>query len=81
MRLDGKNYYLWSFKIRRFLIGLKLWGYLDGFVPQPKDENRHNDWLVIDSFIMTWIMNSVEPTIGRNLTYQSSAKAMWDYLK
>ncbi|KAL4189223.1 hypothetical protein AMTRI_Chr08g205950 [Amborella trichopoda] len=76
-----KNYCLWSFQIKRFLMGWKLWGYLDGSVLQLKDENERSDWLAINSFIVIWIMNSVEPTIGRNLTYQSSAKAMWDYLQ
>ncbi|KAL4187876.1 hypothetical protein AMTRI_Chr09g41160 [Amborella trichopoda] len=58
-----KNYNLWSFQMRRFLMGRKLWGYIDGSVPQPKDE-----------------IGRIEPKIGRNLTYQSTAKVMWDYL-
>ncbi|KAL4191163.1 hypothetical protein AMTRI_Chr07g79340 [Amborella trichopoda] len=66
VRLDGKNYCLWSFQMRHFLMGWKLWGYINGSVSYS---------------IVTWIMNSVEPKIGRNLTYQSSAKAMWDYLQ
>ncbi|KAL4192471.1 hypothetical protein AMTRI_Chr06g194430 [Amborella trichopoda] len=66
--------------MRSFLMGWKLWGYIDGYVPQPKDENRRSDWLAIDNSIVTWIMNSIEHKIERNLTYQSSVKAMWDYL-
>ncbi|XP_011625231.1 uncharacterized protein LOC105421046 [Amborella trichopoda] len=81
VRLNGKNYCLWSFQMRRFLMGRKLWGYIDGYVPQPKNENGRSDWLVIDSSIMIWIMNSVAPKIGHNFTYKSNTKALWDYLR
>ncbi|KAL4182753.1 hypothetical protein AMTRI_Chr11g94690 [Amborella trichopoda] len=81
VRLDGNNCCLRSFQMRCFLMGWKLWGDIDGSVPQPMDENERSDWFFIDSSIVTWIMNSVEYKIGHNLIYQSSVKAMWDYLQ
>ncbi|KAL4185654.1 hypothetical protein AMTRI_Chr10g231800 [Amborella trichopoda] len=74
----GKNYCLWSFQMRRFLMGRKLWGYINPYVLQPKDENGSSDWLAIDISIVLLIMNSVEHKIGHNLTYQST---LWDYLQ
>jgi hypothetical protein len=30
MRLDGKNYSYWSYVMRNFLNGKKIWGYVNG---------------------------------------------------
>ena len=32
IKLDGANYFYWSYLLRRFLIGKKLWRYVDGTI-------------------------------------------------
>jgi hypothetical protein len=40
MRLDGKNYSYWSYVMRNFFKGKKMWGYVSGtcMIPRNIDE-------------------------------------------
>ena len=40
-RLDGKNYSYWSYVMRNFLKGKKLWGYFTGISVKPKSTNEN----------------------------------------
>ena len=39
VRLDEKNYSYWSYVMRKFLKGKKLWGYVNGTCVKPKSTN------------------------------------------
>lgn len=86
VRLNGKNYSYWSYVMKNFLIGKKLWGYVSGTHCKPIEVNNEkyveqlDSWGVCNSKIITWINNSVENSIGMQLAKYDTAKEIWEYL-
>ena len=65
VRLDRKNYSYWSYVMRNFLKGKKLWGYVSGTCVKPKITNENygaklDTWEAKNAKIITWINNFVE---------------------
>ena len=66
VQLVGKNYTYWSYVMKNFLKGKKLWGYVSGTFVKPRDEKVENYMKLVDvwesdnSKIITWINNSVK---------------------
>ena len=62
VRLDENNYSYWSYVMRNFLKGKKLWGYVIGTCVKPKS-NDHNYTTELDMWeannekIIIWINN------------------------
>ena len=46
MRLDEKNYSYWSYVMRNFLKGKKMWGYISGTYMIPKNTEKGNVVLI-----------------------------------
>ncbi|GJY40989.1 hypothetical protein Tco_0428259 [Tanacetum coccineum] len=63
-----------------------MWGYVSGTKTKPVDGDGDNyavlldTWEVDNSKVITWINNSVTPSIGAQLAKYDSAKAVWDHL-
>ncbi|XP_022866162.1 uncharacterized protein LOC111385969 [Olea europaea var. sylvestris] len=86
VRLDGKNYSYWSYVMRNFLKGKKMWGFISGISVKPENTNEGytaliDAWESNNSKIITWINNSVEHSIGRELAKYETAKEVWDHLQ
>jgi len=86
VRLDGKNYSYWSYVMRNFLKGKKMWGYVSGTYVVPKnteegDTASIDTWEANNAKIITWINNSVEHSIGTQLAKYETAKEVWDHLQ
>ena len=86
MRLDGMNYSYWSYVMRNFLKGKKLWGYVTRTSVKPKSTNKNyatelDTWEANNSKIITWIINSVELSIGARLAKYEMTKEVWDHLQ
>ena len=60
VRLTGKNYSIWEFQFRIFVIGKKLWGHIDGSDPTTTEPTKLAQWQVKDARVMTWILASVD---------------------
>ncbi|KAK0598489.1 hypothetical protein LWI29_035151 [Acer saccharum] len=86
VRLDGKNYSYWSYVMKNFLKGKKMWGYVSGISGKPDDKKAENYvdlldvWEANNSKIITWVNNSVEHSIGTQLAKYETAKEVWDHL-
>ncbi|KAK0583513.1 hypothetical protein LWI29_037703 [Acer saccharum] len=86
VRLDGKNYSYWSYVMKNFLKGKKIWGYVSGILGEPKDKKAENYadlldvWEAKNSKIITWVNNSIEHSIGIQLAKYETAKEVWDHL-
>jgi hypothetical protein len=48
VRLDGKNYLYWSYVMRNFLEGKKMWEYVSGTYVIPKN-TEERDVVLIDT--------------------------------
>jgi len=77
--LDEKNYSYWSYVMRNFLKGKKMWGYVSGTYMIPKNI-KEGDAVLIDTReannakIITWIKNSVEYSISTQLAKYETTK-------
>ena len=75
VRFDGKNYTSWAFLFQIYLEGKELWGYMNGFEPKPKDDDKMiSAWKTKDAKIKTWLLGSVEPHFILNLKPCKSAR-------
>jgi hypothetical protein len=85
VRLDGKNYWYWSYVMRDFFNGKKMWGYVSGTYVIPKN-TEEGDVALIDTWeannakIITWINNSVEHYIGTQLAKYETTNEVLDHL-
>lgn len=70
-----------------FLIGKGRWGYITGAEIQPSDpkvdgfDKAIAKWEMENAQILTWLHNSMEPSIGQNFSKYDTAKKVWDYLQ
>jgi len=48
VRFDGKNYWYWSYVMRIFLKGKRMWGYVTGTYVIPKN-TKEGDIVLIDT--------------------------------
>ncbi|XP_019416336.1 PREDICTED: uncharacterized protein LOC109327614 [Lupinus angustifolius] len=88
VQLNGSsNYAYWSYVMRNFLIGKRMWGYVSGTFVKPTNSATENyakeleTWEVNNSKIITWINNSVSQSIGVQLAKYDSASQVWEHLK
>ncbi|XP_026425328.1 uncharacterized protein LOC113321639 [Papaver somniferum] len=94
VRFDGINYNHWSFLMRSFLKGKSMWKYVDGIEKKPttsssvgkgkENETQKKDpkeeWDINNHRILTWIGNTIIPSISMQLTSFEVAKDAWDFL-
>jgi len=81
VRLNGKNYFTWTFQFRIFVKGKELWDHFDGIDFAP-DKTTHKEarakWEIKDAQVMTWIIGFVEPNIVLDIRPFTTARKMWD---
>jgi len=80
IRLNGKNYSVWEFQFQLFVKGKELWGHINGSNLAPTDVDALSRWEIMDAWVMTWILSSIEPHLVLNLRPYKTAAAMWNYL-
>lgn len=57
-------------------------GYLIGEVLQPDPEDAtYNAWDVENSIAMSWLINSMEPKIGRTYLFYKTTSEVWEAVK
>ncbi|KAK4485459.1 hypothetical protein RD792_008100 [Penstemon davidsonii] len=86
VRLNGKNFSYWSYVMKNFLKGKKMWGYVTGIEVKPTTDSGADYaklldiWETNNSKVITWINNSVECSIGMQLAKYECANDVWDHL-
>lgn len=82
VKLDGTNYSIWRFHFQFFVQGKGLWGFVDGSEIQPEASKTKeaNQWTVNNAHVVSWILGSVDTSIGIPMRGLNTARAMWDYL-
>ncbi|EXC02059.1 hypothetical protein L484_024023 [Morus notabilis] len=78
-RLNGKNYLIWTQIVRTYLKGKGRLNHLLGKGPETKDI-AFEAWDEEDSMIMSWLWDSMEPTISDTCIFLTNAKQIWDYI-
>lgn len=55
------------------------WGFIEGIVKKPDDASPEiEDWWTVQSMLITWIMNTIEPSLRSTVLYFDTAKELWD---
>ncbi|GAU43467.1 hypothetical protein TSUD_141050 [Trifolium subterraneum] len=82
VQLKGENYDEWSKAMRTSLRARRKWGFVEGSIPQPtKDSSEMEDWWTVQSMLVSWILNTVEPSLRSTISYQENAKDLWEDIK
>ena len=78
-QLKGTNYEEWAKAIRISLRAKKKNGFIDDSIKQPTDDsNEVEDWWTVNSMIISWIFNTIEPSLRSTISYRETAKELWD---
>eukprot|EP00268_Persea_americana_P025756 TRINITY_DN25109_c1_g1_i1.p1 TRINITY_DN25109_c1_g1~~TRINITY_DN25109_c1_g1_i1.p1 ORF type:complete len:194 (+),score=28.25 TRINITY_DN25109_c1_g1_i1:528-1109(+) len=92
VKMNGTNCMTWSFHLKNFVEGKGMLGYLDGTVPKPlvdsssiasrtADEKAVATWNQNNAKVVTWILNSVDPSLSMSLQAFTKASDMWNPMK
>ncbi|XP_075492423.1 uncharacterized protein LOC142530471 [Primulina tabacum] len=82
VQLRGENYEEWARAMRTALRAKKKFGFIDGSVTElPDDSTEQEDWWTVNSMLVSWILNTIEPALRSTITYVEIAKELWDDIK
>ena len=71
VQLKGDNYDEWARAMRTALRAKKKFGFIDGSVIQPSDDSMtQEDWWTVNSMQISWILNTIEPTLRSTITWR-----------
>ncbi|CAA7012885.1 unnamed protein product [Microthlaspi erraticum] len=81
VQLKGENYEDWSKHMRNALRTKRKLGFIDGTITKPRTTKEVEQWEVVNSMLVAWIMNTIEPTLKSLVSMVEEAKVLWDDLK
>lgn len=80
--LNEFNYISWSRAITLALGARSKLGYVNGSIPIPPPLSPgYGVWLTKDHLVMSWLLNSMEPSIATNFSYSESSQYLWKSVK
>ncbi|GAV79868.1 UBN2_3 domain-containing protein, partial [Cephalotus follicularis] len=83
IKFNGTNFLPWSKACMLSVRATKLVGYLTGSTPRPTVGNDEK-WLCEDALVMSWLLNSIEPTLCPQelslATYYTTLTHLWQQL-
>ncbi|KAK3028580.1 hypothetical protein RJ639_039271 [Escallonia herrerae] len=82
VQLKGENYDEWARSIWTALRARKKFGFIDRTIKRP-DENSSDleDWWTINSLLVSWIRNTIEPTLRSTISHVEVAQDLWTDIK
>ncbi|KAL9420128.1 hypothetical protein AB3S75_037830 [Citrus x aurantiifolia] len=81
-KLNGKNYLEWAQSIKLVVDGKGRLGYITGETKEPKKTDpTWKTWKSENSLVMSWLINSMEVSIGRTYLFLPTAKDVWDAVR
>ena len=82
LQLKGENYDEWARSIRTALRARKKLGFLDGTIKRPDETSEDlEDWWTINSLLVSWIQNTIEPSLRSTISHVEVAKDLWNDIK
>ncbi|KAL0416757.1 UNVERIFIED_CONTAM: hypothetical protein Slati_3507600 [Sesamum latifolium] len=82
IQLKGENYDEWARSIRNALRAKRKLGFIDGTVTQPSDDSSEiEDWWMVNSMLVAWVFNTIEPSLRSTITYMENVKDLWEDLR
>ncbi|KAK3017341.1 hypothetical protein RJ639_007522 [Escallonia herrerae] len=81
-KLTGKNYLEWAQSVKLAIDGRGKLGHLTRDVRQPATGDPSlSVWRSENSLIIAWLINSMEPTIGKPYLFLPTAKDVWEAVR
>ena len=82
-KLNGKNFHEWAQSIKLIIDGKGKMEYLTGETKQPPPANAayFQKWKSENSMVISWLVNSMMPSIKKTYMYLPSAKDVWDAVR
>ncbi|KAK3029863.1 hypothetical protein RJ639_038297 [Escallonia herrerae] len=81
-KLTGKNYLEWAQSVKLAIDGRGKLGHLTRDVRQPAaGDPSLSAWRSENSLIIAWLINSMEPTIGKPYLFLPTAKDVWEAVR
>ncbi|XP_019462962.1 PREDICTED: uncharacterized protein LOC109361889 [Lupinus angustifolius] len=81
-RLNGENYQPWS---RAMLMALETKNkleFVDGSLPRPPlNDPAFTAWKRCNNLVVSWLTQSIEPSIVQSVLWMENAKEIWDDLR
>ncbi|KAJ8633296.1 hypothetical protein MRB53_026632 [Persea americana] len=82
VQLKGENYGEWARAMRTALRAKKKYGFVDGTIKRPDDDSPDiEDWWTVNSMLVSWIFNTIEPTLRSTISYMENVKDLWEEIK
>lgn len=81
VQLKGENYEDWTKHVRNALRTKRKLGFIDGTLKKPTTEEEIEQWEVVNSMLVAWIMNTIEPTLKTTISMVEDAAMLWEDLK
>lgn len=79
VQLKAESYDEWAQKVQDSLRAKKKTRFIDGCIEKPvEDSDKYDDWLTINSMIVSWIFNTIEPKLSSTISYVEEEKTLWD---
>ncbi|KAE8673438.1 Detected protein of unknown function [Hibiscus syriacus] len=78
-KLNGNNFLQWSQSVKLFIRGRGKFSYLSGTNTKPAEEDEESErWEAENSMIMSWLINSMDPSVGRTYLFLPTAHDIWN---
>lgn len=78
-KLNGLNFREWFQSVILVIRGRGKVGYLTGAItPHLDTAPTYSTWEAENSIVMAWLINSMEPSIGRTYLFYKTAKEIWE---
>ncbi|XP_021761728.1 uncharacterized protein LOC110726556 [Chenopodium quinoa] len=81
IQLRGENYDEWAQAIRRSLMAKRKFGFVDGSIKMPTDEKKLEDWIAVQSMLVSWISNTLDQKLRSTIGDYDDASILWTNLK
>ncbi|EPS58738.1 hypothetical protein M569_16075, partial [Genlisea aurea] len=75
------NYEEWARGIRAGLRAKRKYGFLDGTIIDRPPEVSVDDWEQLNSLLVAWIFNTIEPNLRSTIMISDLVKPLWDDLR
>ncbi|KAF7813981.1 retrovirus-related Pol polyprotein from transposon TNT 1-94 [Senna tora] len=81
VQLIGENYDEWACAVKTALKARKKFGFVDGTIGRPNEKSSDfEDWWTINFLLVSWIRNSIEPSLRSTISRTDVAQVLWDEL-
>nr|GMD15251.1 calmodulin-like protein 9 [Ipomoea batatas] len=79
---DGRNYKIWSMKLKNWLISNDLWDLVEeGYIEKGRNDKTSKNDREKDSLIIVIILLAVDDSVSRCAVDANSSKEVWDKIK